>query len=133
MLANILLIAQIVFVILLLGWSWLFIGLWDSILSVVASPWWRVIAVMILLGTAFFLYMLRTLMRPIYGLAEIIFGITVCWLSFTYPSNATFATSLAICGGVYIIVRGFDNVIDDKSITNPPTATDMTTPEEPAA
>ena len=126
-LANMLLIAQITFVVLLFGWSWLLIACWEYILSVITSPWWRIAAVTILFGTGFFLYMLRTLMRPIYGLAEIIFGITVCWASFSYPSSKTFATSLAICGGVYILVRGFDNVIDDKSITDPPTATDMTT------
>jgi squalene-hopene/tetraprenyl-beta-curcumene cyclase len=59
---------------------------------------------------AFLLYALRTIARIYYGLAEILFGI-VCICTSVPQGMTTPSTALIqVAGGMYIIVRGLDNL-----------------------
>jgi len=107
--------------ILMLLWPWLLVFFWQQVLTGVANPILRVSAVVLLALSGFLLYLARTYMRPIYGLTEIFIGIATCWVGLTYPnpSAKALSASLAVFGGIYIIIRGFDNIVDDKSLTDP--------------
>jgi hypothetical protein len=103
---------------LILIWPWTIVLLWEKGLVLVANPALRVIAVILLAISGFLLYLARTYMRPIYGVAEVFIGMAACWggLSYPNPSAKALSASLAVVGGIYIIIRGFDNMIDDKSL-----------------
>jgi len=100
----------------LFAWPWVIAGFWQKILIAVTSPWLRTLAVAILVIAGFLLYLARTYMRPVYGLAEIMIGITSCWAGLSDPRPNVLSASLAIIGGIYIIIRGFDNLIDEQSL-----------------
>ncbi len=104
-------------VVLVLAAPWTITFFWEQILIIAASPLFRGIAVFILLITSFLLYLARTYMRPIFGLAEVAVGIATCWGVLSNPPANTLLASLAVVGGVYIMVRGFDNIVDEKSLT----------------
>jgi hypothetical protein len=110
-----------VFVVLTLVWPWTIVFFWEQVLTIVANPVFRTIAVILLVISGFLLYLARTYMRPFYGVAEVFIGIATCWsgLSYPNPSAKILSASLAVVGGIYIIIRGFDNIIDDKSLTDP--------------
>jgi hypothetical protein len=98
---------------------WLPIILWESILEITANVYLRIIVLILLTIIAYLFYLARTFARPVYGLAEVIVGIATCWggLSYSAPNAHPFTASLAVIGGFYIIIRGIDNMIDEKSLT----------------
>lgn len=112
-------LAILAFIIVL--WPWAIVMLWHKTLTVMAKPAFRVIAVSLIVVLGFLLYLARTYMRPIYGIAEVCIGIATCWAALSYSNLSLRAlpASLAMIGGVYIIIRGFDNIIDDKSLIDP--------------
>jgi hypothetical protein len=101
------------------AWPWVLAGFWQTILIAVASPWVRILAVGVLILASFLLYLARTYMRPIYGLTEIMVGVTSCWVGLSDPRPNVLSASLAIIGGIYIFIRGFDNLIDEQSLLAP--------------
>lgn len=107
-------------------WPWAIVMMWQKSLTIMAKPALRVIAVSLIVVFSFLLYLARTYMRPIFGVAEVCIGIATCWggLSYANPPLRVLPASLAVVGGIYIIIRGFDNIVDDKSLidlfTNPP-------------
>jgi hypothetical protein len=106
--------------VLILLWPLPMLFFWQQVLTIVANPILRVCAVILLALSGFLLYLARTYMRPIYGLTEVFIGIATCWggLSYPNPSGKALSASLAVFGGIYIIIRGFDNILDDKSLTD---------------
>jgi hypothetical protein len=78
------------------------------------SPWMHAFATAILILIGFLLYLARTYMRSLYGAAEIVVGAAACWVGLGHPSTNGLTGSLAVAGGVYIIVRGIDNWVQGR-------------------
>jgi hypothetical protein len=104
---------------LTLAWPWPIIFLWQRVLVIAANPILRTVGVILLLLSGLLLYLARTYVRPIYGLVEVLIGIATCWVGLSNPSAQAISASFAVVGGVYIIIRGFDNIVDDRSLTDP--------------
>src|SRR5262249_5937443 len=86
----------------------------SNVLWVISQPFFIPIACV----AAISFYLARCRAQKIYGLTEIsvgIFSISLASASQASPSDAI-GKILAILGGVYIIVRGLDNI--DKALTN---------------
>jgi hypothetical protein len=105
---------------LILLWPLPIVFFWQQVLTIVANPIGRVGAVILLVLSGFLLYLARTYMRPIYGVTEVFIGIATCWVGLSYPnpSAKALSASLVVFGGIYIIIRGFDNILDDKTLTD---------------
>lgn len=112
------LITIAVLLVLLFAWpAALFIN-WNALLSLLGSnDYYRALAVAALFVSGLLLYLARVYMRPVYGLLEIVIGVGACWSALTYPSANALPATMSLIGGIYIIIRGCDNIIDDKSLT----------------
>ena len=74
---------------------------------VTAAPFWIAISVI----AALCLYLLRTAARIHYGFTEIMFGvISIAAAAQTFTAQAQSTTLVQLAGGIYIIVRGLDNI-----------------------
>ena len=102
------------------AWPWFLREYWQKLIAFTASPGNRAAVIAGLVVAGFLLYLARTFMRPFYGAVEIVIGITSCWvgLSNSSANTHTLSATLSVIGGVYIIIRGFDNLIDDKSFND---------------
>jgi hypothetical protein len=91
------------------AWPFALAKFWQPLSEAMVSPWLRIFTTAIFVSIAFILYLARTHMQHIYGAAEILVGAVACWTGLGYPSTSALPGSLAVAGGVYIIVRGIDN------------------------
>jgi hypothetical protein len=66
--------------------------------------------VALLIVTACLLYWAKTKMQAVYGAAEFVVGLLSCWIGLAEQKKDDLAASLAIIGGVYILVRACENV-----------------------
>lgn len=114
------LISVAILVILLLAWPVALYANWNFIpTALVGHNYGRALVVGLLLFSGFLLYLSRVYMRPVYGFIEIFIGCMSCWSALTYPSGTTLPATLSLVGGIYIIIRGFDNMIEEKFLTDP--------------
>jgi hypothetical protein len=72
-----------------------------------AGQWWFAYLVVVL-SYAFFMLRLRA--RSIYGVVEVLVGITAIFAAVSKPEDADLAHLIAVLGGAYIVVRGLDNI-----------------------
>jgi hypothetical protein len=77
--------------------------------------WW---GIPYAIGLAFGLYILRSKQRFVYGSIEVIVGIAaISTTIFSQSSSPGLALLIAVSSGIYIIVRGLDNI--DNGLGNP--------------
>lgn len=127
----------ILIALLLVAWPAALVFFWQNIIAHLHSTPLLILAVLASLLVGFLLYLARVFMRPVYGLAEVIIGFIACWAGFSKAitggasanpvgddiiinwSANVLSTVVTVIGGVYIIIRGFDNIIDDTSLLPP--------------
>jgi hypothetical protein len=73
-----------------------------------ANNFWWFIPIAVL--TAWGLYLLRDRVRSAYGLTEVIAGIAAISTSVLSRAGTEAAHLIAVLGGIYIVVRGLDNI-----------------------
>jgi|ERR1700730_246642 len=76
----------------------------------ISNEWAMIPALLVSAG----FYRLRGTHPFIYGLAEILVGMTATWSGIHAGTTSLIAQAIAFFGGLYIIVRGLDNV--DKGL-----------------
>lgn len=96
--------------VLLFGWPFVLAGFWQSLRESMASIWVRGFVTALLAVVAVLLYFMRTAWRALYGAAEIVIGIAACWSGLGSSAASELSARLTVASGVYIIVRGLDNL-----------------------
>jgi hypothetical protein len=90
-------------------WPFVLVAFWQRLSELAQSPWLRVGMSVVLVGIGGLLYLARKYMRSVYGAAEVVLGAATCWNGLGSTALSAFAAMLSVAGGLYIIVRGFDN------------------------
>ena len=75
-----------------------------------ASFTYKIIALVISICIAFLLYKLKKGFVLIFGLLEFVGGIWTIWSTFNQNFENNILFSLAIGGGVFLLVNGFENI-----------------------
>ncbi|MDT4968652.1 MAG: hypothetical protein QOJ64_3389 [Acidobacteriota bacterium] len=95
---------------LVLVWPVPLAAKWDEMSRLATN--WKMRAVITLgcgiIGTL--LYITRETMRTLYGIAEILVGLAACWVAIGQSSKSGIEGAITLGSGLYIIVRGFDNI-----------------------
>jgi hypothetical protein len=89
---------------------WLFTRYQSEALAALSNPYTTIIVGCIAVGT----YWLRCVAILDYGIIEIMVGISVISFSVSTKSDVAISKIIAIIGGIYVLVRGLDNV--DKGL-----------------
>ena len=112
------LISFVLFALLLIAVSFLFVWpfalvrFWSYITSAAHSPWKRILITVGLTVLGVSLYLARSFARSLYGVAEMLAGVAFCWAGLVPPvSSGRWGPAGSIVGGIYIIVRGMDNLL----------------------
>lgn len=71
-----------------------------------SKPWFIPVSLVL----AYVLYVLRTKVRYAYAVVEIIVGIAAICTSVTVSASSDIGHLVAVLGGIYIVVRGLDNL-----------------------
>jgi hypothetical protein len=101
--------------VVLVTWPITLIFFWDWISAATAHrSLARNLATFVCGIFAFFLYGLRNGEPLLYGLAEISTGLMVCWLGLGQAAEQRLPATLALVGGIYVIIRGLDNCSHQK-------------------
>lgn len=111
-------LAGLAIAISLVLWPWILKDRWPKLVGFATSDEKRLLVISILLAASFLLYMLRVFMRPLYGVCEIIIGMMSCWSGLKNSSPIALSATVSFIGGIYIMVRGFDNFFNDKYLTD---------------
>lgn len=88
----------------------IFVSRWPSLADSI-KPW--PIRALVVLGMCAFgalLYYARRYLRLYYGIFECCVGAATLWASVSNAKVDRFALSLGLMGGIYVIVRGLDNI-----------------------
>lgn len=100
----------------ILGWPIAMISFWHSITEAAKSPLMHIAESGACLVLAVLLYCIRaSMLRSAFGLVEIIIGVVMCWAGLGASSgplqSPPLTGTIAIVGGIYVIVRGIDNIM----------------------
>jgi hypothetical protein len=96
----------------LVSWPALAVLVWKYIVAAASTPWIRFA---ITIGCALLASLLsgaRRVAPQVYGIAEILVGLAVCWVGLApspSESHDALAGVLAVVGGIYLIVEGVEN------------------------
>jgi hypothetical protein len=96
-------------IISILAWPIILAVSWSYLRGITSTLLGRIVAVALFAYLGNLLYKIRSNFQNIYGAAEICIGIISCWSALSNPKSEALAVSLALAGGVYLIVRGIDN------------------------
>jgi len=77
--------------------------------SLISNEWAMIPA----LCAAIILYRLRGSRPFMYGIAEVIVGMTATWSGIHAGTTSVITQALAFFGGMYVVVRGMDNMDKD--------------------
>jgi hypothetical protein len=66
--------------------------------------------ILVAVSVAYWLFVLRNKQRAIYGFFEVAVGVAAVWSSTLTISSPNLSNAIAVLGGVYIIIRGLDNI-----------------------
>jgi hypothetical protein len=86
--------------------------LWKDIVAAAGNPWIHVAITIGCALLALLLYGARNVAPQVYGIAEILVGLAVCWVGLApspSESHGALAGVLAVVGGIYLIVEGVEN------------------------
>jgi hypothetical protein len=100
---------------LVLVWPVPLVAKWDQ-MSKLATTDWKMRALITLacgiIGAL--LYITKKAMRTLYGIAEILVGLAACWVAIGQNLKSGIEGAIALGSGLYIIVRGIDNILKAK-------------------
>lgn len=74
------------------------------------STKWRVIGLIVSIGLAIGLYKIKKTIIVVFGLIEIAGGLWTIWTTFTQKFENNLLYALAIGGGIFLLVNGFENI-----------------------
>lgn len=109
--------AAIPLVISILAWPAIIIWFNSSVAVMSQSTFGRVIGLFSLTVLAVLLYLIREHFKRLYGVAEIVIGLTGCWVGLSKISGESLASIVAVASGVYVTVRGIDNFVQGRTFT----------------
>lgn len=107
-----------ILVMLVLGmflfWPFVVGGLWTQLAQASEVSWVRMLALLTLTSLAVGLYLSRRGARTLYGLSEFLVGFVAAWktLGIAPSTQSELATTLALAGCVYLMIRGIDNLVE---------------------
>jgi hypothetical protein len=107
-------VAAGVVLVLALAWPFVLAGVWEHVRAAVETPARRAAVVFVLLMLAVGLHMIRARFRSAYGLAEVAVGLAACWVALQKADVGGLAIGLTLASGVYVMVRGLDNVAQGR-------------------
>lgn len=81
------------------------------------SNTWRIIGLIVVIGIALGLYMIKKRIIIVFGLIEFVGGGWTIWSTFTQKFENNLLYALAIGGGIFLLVNGFENI---KKFENKP-------------
>jgi hypothetical protein len=96
-----------------LFWPFVVGGLWTQLAA--SEIWWvRMLTLLTLTALAVGLYLSRRWARTPYGLSEFLVGFAAAWktLGIAPSMQSELATTLALAGCVYLMIRGIDNLVE---------------------
>ena len=93
------------------SWPVLVLAAWNRYPWVWSTTHGRVVAVPALLVLGIALYRFRVALQFVYGFVELLIGLAVCWTAFVPEERGDVVTVVHISAGLYVIVRGIDNVV----------------------
>jgi hypothetical protein len=96
----------------LVSWPAFAMLLWKDIVAAASNPWIHVAITIGCALLALLLYGARNVAPQVYGIAEILVGLAVCWVGLApspSESHGALAGVLAVVGGIYLIVEGVEN------------------------
>lgn len=106
------LVLGVVFLISILNWPFLFVTAWDRVQPIFSHAWGRIAASVFFFLFACGLYLLRTYMRSLYGMSEVVVGGAAIWVGVGHASSEALTSVIVIAGAIYIVVRGIDNMFE---------------------
>lgn len=109
------LVAALAVALCLILWPVALISFWELLVRVASDFWGRIALTIGCFCVGILLYVLRRYFRAVYGIAELLVGTAVCWVSFANGIGTAGALSLA--GGLYVIVRACDNIVEGYRAT----------------
>jgi arginine exporter protein ArgO len=81
------------------------------------SNMWQIIGLITAIVIALLLYKLKKRMIIIFSFIEIMGGAWTIWSTFTQSFESSVLYALAIAGGIFLLVNGFENFIKYKKET----------------
>ena len=93
-------------------WPAFAVLIWNDIVAAANKPWIHFAITIGCALLALLLYGARRVAPQIYGIAEILAGLAVCWVGLAprpSDSHEALAGVLAVVGGIYVIVEGVEN------------------------
>lgn len=82
------------------------------------SLFYRVISIIIIIFLAYLLLFLKRKFLEVFGMLELVAGMWTIWLAFTKGFDNDLFYALAIGGGLFISVRGLENITHAKYRTS---------------
>jgi hypothetical protein len=115
--AAILILSLAVIVVVTFAWPLAF-ALLEPLKQIAIDPVWRLVLLGFVITIAWLLFYVRQLARTLYGIGEFCIGVTICWVFLSRAPNDTAGVTLGLIGGVYIIIRGLDNIAEGRKLTD---------------
>ena len=103
-------VSGVAIAVVLLAWPLLLASVWPRIAPAMASPVWRALTTVVLCQVAVLMFAVREDFRRLYGFAEAVGGVVAIWFALGVTPAEPTTTTFGVLGGVYILVRGFDNL-----------------------
>jgi len=82
------------------------------------SNTWRIVGLLIAIGIAIGLYQIKKRIIIVFGLIELTGGGWTIWSTFTQNFENNFLYALAIGGGIFLLVNGFENIKKGEKSNN---------------
>jgi hypothetical protein len=93
----------------------LFVSRWPRFARAIQPLPIRAAIVLGMCGVGGLLYLARRYFRLYYGMFECCVGAATLWAAVSRPDVDRFALALGLMGGIYVIVRGLDNMAQAKA------------------
>jgi len=85
---------------------------------------WKIVGLSTAIGIAIGLYQIKKKISVIFGLIEVSGGAWTIWATFTQNFENSVLYALAIAGGIFFIVNGFENIMKHEKESKKENATD---------
>jgi hypothetical protein len=114
LLAWLVVLAIVILIIATPFWTFILIWAWPRLRGTMDLLWVRILMMVAAALTGGGLYLMRRKFQRYYGIGEICVGMAVCWGIISQAPASGLAASFGLAGGVYIIVRGLDNLLGEQ-------------------
>lgn len=82
------------------------------------SNTWKIVGLLIAIGIAIGLFQIKKKIIIVFGYIEVVGGGWTIWSTFTQSFENSVLYSLAIAGGIFLFVNGFENILKYEKQTN---------------